>query len=59
VVAGWQRGDLLGLPLAGLTGEEVLALERPADDLRAGQLGERLQRQFVRADCRWRHPASG
>jgi hypothetical protein len=30
VVAGWQRGDLLGLRLGGLTGEEALALERPA-----------------------------
>ena len=30
VVAGWWRGDLLGLRLGGLTGEEVLALERPA-----------------------------
>jgi hypothetical protein len=30
VVAGWQRGDLLGLRLGGLTAEEALALERPA-----------------------------
>jgi len=30
VVAGWQRGDLLGLRLGGLTIEEALALERPA-----------------------------
>jgi hypothetical protein len=30
LVAGWQRGDLLGLRLAGLTAEEALALERPA-----------------------------
>jgi hypothetical protein len=58
VVAGWQRGDLLGRPLAGLTGEEVLALERPAMTYVRAQLGERLQRQLVRADRR-RHPASG
>jgi hypothetical protein len=30
VVAGWWRGDLLGLRLGGLTAEETLALERPA-----------------------------
>jgi hypothetical protein len=30
VVAGWQRGDMPGLRLGGLTGEEALALERPA-----------------------------
>jgi hypothetical protein len=49
VVAGWQRGDLLGLPLAGLTGEEVLALERPAMTYVRAQLGDRLQRQLARA----------
>jgi hypothetical protein len=59
VVAGWRRGDLLGLPLDGLTGEEVLALERPAMTYVRTQLGERLQRQLVRADRRGRHPASG
>jgi hypothetical protein len=30
VVAGWQRADLLGLRLGGLSDEEALALERPA-----------------------------
>jgi hypothetical protein len=30
VVTGWQRGDLQGLQLGGLTAEEALALERPA-----------------------------
>ena len=59
VLAGWQRGDLLGRPLAGLTGEEVLALARPAMTYVRAQLGERLQRQLVRADRRRRHPASG
>jgi hypothetical protein len=58
-VAGWQRGDLLGLALAGLTGEEVLALERPAMTHVRAQLGDRLQRQLVRADRRGRHLASG
>jgi hypothetical protein len=41
VVAGWQRGDLLGLQLDGLTTEEALALQRPAMTLvraLAGQL---------------------
>jgi hypothetical protein len=59
VVAGWQRGDLLGLLLAGLTGEEVLALERPAMTYVRAQLGERLQRQLVRADRRGAAPSSG
>ena len=58
VVAGWQRGDLLGLPLDGLTGEEVVASERPAMTYVRAQLGERLQRRLVRADRRWRHPAA-
>jgi hypothetical protein len=59
VVAGWQRGDLLGLRLGGLTAEEALALERPAMTYVRGQLGDRLQRQLARADQRWRHPSSG
>jgi hypothetical protein len=59
VVAGWQGGDLLGRPLAGLTGEEVLALELPAMTYVRAQLGERLQRQLVRADHRGWHLASG
>jgi hypothetical protein len=59
VVAGWQRGDLLGLPLAGLTGEEVLALERPAMTHVRAQLADRLQRQLARAYRRWLHPTSG
>jgi hypothetical protein len=41
VVAGWQRSDLLGLRLGGLTAEEALALERPAMTLVRGQLGDR------------------
>jgi hypothetical protein len=59
VVAGWQRGDLLGLRLGGLTAEEALALERPAMTYVRGQLGDRLGRQLVRAYRRWRHPSSG
>jgi hypothetical protein len=43
VVAGWQRGDLLGLRLGGLSAEEALALERPAMTYVRGQLGDRLQ----------------
>jgi hypothetical protein len=49
VVAGWRRGDLLGLRLGGLTAEEALALERPAMTYVRGQLGDRLQRQLARA----------
>jgi hypothetical protein len=53
VVAGWRRGDLLGLRLGGLTAEEALALERPAMTYVRGQLGDRLQRQLARAYRRW------
>jgi hypothetical protein len=59
VVAGWQRGDLQGLRLGGLTGEETLALERPAMTWVRGQLGDRLGRQLARAYRRWPHPTSG
>jgi hypothetical protein len=59
VVAGWQRGDLLGLRLGGLTAEEALALERPAMAYVRTQLGDRLGRQLARAYRRWRHPSSG
>jgi hypothetical protein len=30
VIAAWRRGDLNGLQLGGLTGEEAMVLERPA-----------------------------
>jgi hypothetical protein len=59
VVAGWQRGDLLGLRLGWLTGEEALALERPAMTYVRGQLGDRLGRQLARAYWWWRQPSSG
>jgi hypothetical protein len=59
VVAGWQRGDLLGLRLGGLTAEEALALKRPAMTYVRAQLGDRLQRQLARAYRRWRHQTSG
>jgi hypothetical protein len=59
VVAGWQRGDLLGLRLGGLTAQEALALERPAMTYVRAQLGDRLQGQLARAYQRWRHQTSG
>ena len=59
VVAGWQRGDLLGQPLGGLTTEEALALERPAMTYVRAQLSDRFGRQLARAYQRWRHPSSG
>ena len=59
VVAGWQRGDLLGLRLGGLSAEQALALERPAVTYVRGQLGDRLGRQLARAYQRWRQPSSG
>jgi hypothetical protein len=59
VISGWERGDLLGLRLGGLTAEEALALERPAMTLVRGQLGDRLHHQLARAYRRWRQPSSG
>jgi hypothetical protein len=59
VVASWQRGDLLGLRLGGLTAEEALALERPPMTYLRAQLGDRLQRQLARAYRLWLHPSSG
>jgi hypothetical protein len=59
VVAGWRRGDLLGLRLGGLTAEEALAMERPAMTLVRAQLGDRLGRQLAHAYWRWRHSSSG
>jgi hypothetical protein len=53
VVAGWQRGDLLGLRFGGLSDEEALALERPAMTYVRAQLGDRLGRQLARAYRRW------
>jgi hypothetical protein len=53
VVAGWQRGDLPGLELGGLTAQEALALERPAMTYVRAQLGDRLQGRLARASrCR-------
>jgi hypothetical protein len=49
VVAGWQRGDLPGRRLGGLTAQEALALERPAMTYVRAQLGDRLQRQLTGA----------
>jgi hypothetical protein len=59
VVAGWQRGDLLGFQLGELTAEEALAMERPAMTLVRAQLGDRLQRQLARAYRQWLYPSSG
>jgi hypothetical protein len=59
VVAGWQRGDLLGLRLGGLTAEEALALERPAMTYVRARLGDRLGRQLAHAYRQWRQPSSG
>jgi hypothetical protein len=59
VVAAWQAGYLNGLQLAGLTGEEALALERPAMTYVREQLRQRLARQVWQAWRRWLHPTSG
>jgi hypothetical protein len=59
VVAGWRRGDLLGLRLAGLSAEEALALERPAMTYVRAQLGDRLGHQLARAHRQWLRPTRG
>jgi hypothetical protein len=59
VIGGWQRGDLPGLRLGGLTAEETLAVERPAMTYVRAQLGDRLGHQLARAYRRWRHQSSG
>jgi hypothetical protein len=59
VVAGWQRGDLLGLQLGELTAEEALAMERPAMTYVRAQLGDRLARQLARVHWQWLDPSSG
>jgi hypothetical protein len=59
VIGGWQRGDLLGLRLGGLSADEALALERPAMTYVRAQLGDRLGRQLARAYRLWRQPSSG
>jgi hypothetical protein len=59
VLAAWHRGHLNGLQLGGLTGEEALALERPAMTLVREQLRNRLADQVGRAWWRWQHPTSG
>ncbi len=58
VVAGWRRGDLVGLRLGGLTAGEFLALERPAMTYMRALVGDWLQRRVARAYRRWRHPSS-
>jgi hypothetical protein len=59
VVGGWQRGDLLGRRLGGLTAEEALAMERPAMTLVRARLGDRLGGQLAHTYRRWRHLSSG
>jgi hypothetical protein len=59
VVAGWQRGDLLGLEFGGLTAEEALALERPAMTLARAWLRDRLGRQLSQTSGPWQRPTSG
>jgi hypothetical protein len=59
VIAAWRGGHIKGLQLGGLTGEDALALERPAMTYVRAELGDRLQRQLARAYRRWLHPTSG
>jgi hypothetical protein len=59
VIAAWRGGHLNGLRLGGMTGEEALALERPAMTLVREQLRQRLNRQLRNAYLRWLHPTSG
>jgi hypothetical protein len=59
VITAWRHGQLNGLRLGGLTGEEALALERPAMTYVREQLRDRLAHQVGRAYRRWLHPTSG
>ncbi len=59
VIAAWRGGHVKGLRFGGLTGEEALALERPAMTYVREQLRQRLARQVGRAWRRWLHPTSG
>jgi hypothetical protein len=59
VIAAWHGGHLKGLQLGGLTGEESLALERPAMTYVREQLRQRLGQQVRQAWRRWLHPTSG
>jgi hypothetical protein len=59
VMGGWQRGDLPGLRLGGLSADEALALERPAMTYVRAQLGDRLGSQLARPYQRWQHLSSG
>jgi hypothetical protein len=59
VIAAWRGGDLTGLRLGGLAGEEALALERPAMTYVREQLRQRFAQQVGRAWLRWLHPTSG
>ena len=52
VITGWQRGDLPGRRLGGLTAQEAMALERPAMTYVRAQLVDRLQPQLARASRR-------
>jgi hypothetical protein len=52
VVAGWQRGELPGRRLGGLTAQEALALERPAMTYVRAQLADRLQGQLAQVSRR-------
>jgi hypothetical protein len=58
VIAAWRRGDLNGLKLGGLIGEEALALKRPAMTYVREQLRQRLGWQVWRAFRCWLHPTS-
>jgi hypothetical protein len=59
VIAPWRGGQLKGLQLDGLTGEEAIALERPAMTYVREQLRQRLGQQVQQAWWRWLHPTSG
>jgi hypothetical protein len=59
VIAPWRGGQLKGLQLGGLTGEEAIALERPAMTYVREQLRQRLGQQVQQAWWRWLHPTSG
>jgi hypothetical protein len=58
VIAAWRGGHVKALQLGALTGEEALALARPAMTYVREQLRQRLARQVGQAYRRWLHPTS-
>ena len=58
VVDRWRAGQVKGLEVGELSGEEARALARPAMAYAREQLRARLAREISRLYLRWLHPTS-